>query len=60
MTSILFADPAPTDLEGWRALLVWLRGQSPDMAGRDMRISDVEMQIALLERHLPKTPAQGL
>lgn len=58
MTSILFADPAPTDLEGWRALLTWLRGQSPDMAGRDGRISDVELQIALLERHLQETPVQ--
>lgn len=56
--TMLFADPAPTDLDGWRRHLEWLRGQA-DFAGRAASIADAELQISLLEAHRAETPAEG-
>lgn len=57
MTALL-ADPAPTDLDGWRKRLADLLAM-PSSQGRDLLVEDAQLQIRLLERHLQERAAEG-
>lgn len=50
MRAMLFNEPHPTDLEGWKQHLEWLRAE-PEFVGRDNSIEGAEQMIDILENH---------